>query len=97
QRRLLYTTLDSELRQSIAGAAGDPERKARLDRQLAAVLDTLPPPCRRVLRRRYGLASGAASPVPQGRRAEELAERCLAALGRRLVEAGMLGERSRPS
>lgn len=96
RRRLLYTTLDSELRQTIANAAGDPEQLARLSQQLARVVDTLPGPCRRVLRQRYGLAGVEAVPRADGG-AEVVAERCLAALGKRLMEAGVIDDLSRLS
>lgn len=96
RRRLLYTTLDSELRQTIANAAGDPEQQARLSQQLARVVDTLSGPCRRVLRQRYGLA-GAEAVTPADGGAEVVAERCLAALGKRLMESGVIDDLSRLS
>ncbi|MDY7095653.1 MAG: sigma-70 family RNA polymerase sigma factor [Acidobacteriota bacterium] len=96
RRRVLYSNLDAELRQSVLETGGDSKRRERLRRQLARVVDSLPAPCRSLLRRRYGL-DGALGPDPlDDTVAGEVSQRCLAALGKRLMESGVLDDLDPP-
>lgn len=96
RRRVLYSNLDAELRQSVLESGGDPERRRHLRQQLARVVDSLPAPCRALLRRRYGLG-GALAPDPQDDpNSAEVSQRCLAALGKRLMESGVLDDLDPP-
>jgi RNA polymerase sigma factor (sigma-70 family) len=97
RRRVLYSNLDAELRQSVLETGGDPERRERLRRQLAKVVDSLPGPCRALLRRRYGLDGSLSTGDPgDDTNSSEVSQRCLAALGKRLMESGVLDDLDPP-
>ncbi|MEM9292421.1 MAG: sigma-70 family RNA polymerase sigma factor [Acidobacteriota bacterium] len=102
RRRQLYSNLDAALFRALASVEDQPRARKSFHLQLDEVLDELPLRCRDLFRRRYGLASEDGLP-PQETvlfpLAEDLdpitaapgpVERCFAALGRRLVESGLL-------
>lgn len=117
RRRVLYSRLDRELRASIDRAVADPEYGAGFRSRLEEIVDSLPSPCRSLLRRRYGLEAserpapaaavndsepktaehGATPGSSRDLAAEKTTERCVAALGQKLIEAGALDLSDRSS
>jgi RNA polymerase sigma-19 factor, ECF subfamily len=97
RRRRLYDGVDEAVLQCIAGSTAPAQERADLRRDLERILDQLPERCRALLSLRYN----------QGYEPPELAEhlgyspnsiskitnRCLAALARQLVAAGVFHKR----
>ncbi len=84
RRWQLYNKLDSALLESNA----DGPRASPLSKELDSIVGTLPLQCKGLLRDRYGLANTSTSvgaPADKGKW-----EGCIASLGQRLVEGGVI-------